>query len=442
MWKNKLFVSFIEWMKDWNMKQSPEKMVGIYGMDLYSLFKSSSAVIKYLEKVDPEEAKFVKRIYGLFDQFHGNAQEYGYAVSHGYTRSRENEIKKIVTDLFKKEPEYIQKLGFLNGDEFFYAKCNAEVVKASEEYYRKMYTFDENTWNIRDQFFYNIVCNIIEHYQKRRNIPNVKCTVWAHNSHLGDAKFTSSVERGQWNIGQLLRERFGSDVFNIGCVTYSGTVTAADEWDSDEECMKLKNGIKGSIEHILHETNSTNFLLCFKDPTMDQEFLREMEKKRLERYVGVIYRPATEKSSHYSMSSISKEFDAIVFFDKSHALIPTNPPKLWKETEEKYNMNDPDQTPEIVGGESNNTIAQNLMNLAIKFIEENHFEIAEQKLTKALKYTNEKEIQKQIYYQRALLYIRKKFYSEALEDCRRVISIDRNFSKILELFQYCLGKLQ
>eukprot|EP01080_Neovahlkampfia_damariscottae_P005783 gene5783-9604_t len=325
MWRNKSMLNFIKWLRNHNEQCPKERKVGIYGIDLYSLHKSIHCVISYLEKVDYEDANRVRRLYANFVESEGNPQQYGMKVAYGMSKSLEKEVNLALMTMLQKGPKYLEGAGkAINGDELMFATKNAELVKAAEEYYRTMYTMDEDTWNLRDTFFYKMVVGIMEHYESHRKIVEPKCVVWAHNSHLGDARFTSVSQRGQINVGQLLKEHFGSSMYNIGCISYQGKVTAADNWGDDYEFMKLKEGISGSYEALFHEATSNfakNYALIFRN-NEDRHLIENLSVKRLERYVGVIYRPDTEKQSHYCLSCLPKEFDSVIFFDESKYLLP------------------------------------------------------------------------------------------------------------------------
>jgi erythromycin esterase-like protein len=325
MWRNKQMKEFVYWLRDFNNKLLKEERIGIYGIDLYSLHKSMKIVIQYLDKVDIDDANRVRRLYENFLESEGNPQHYGMKSAIGLSPTLEKEVNLALLTMIHNGPKYLKERGkYINGDELMFATKNAELVKAAEEYYRTMYTMDENTWNLRDTFFYKMIIGLLGHYEIHRKINQPKCIVWAHNSHLGDARETSASLRGQLNVGQLLKQHFGKLAFNIGCICYQGKVTAADNWGEDFEFMKLNKGMKGSYEELFHNATqnfSKNFGIVFRNCS-DRELIEELNKPRLERYVGVIYRPDTEKQSHYSQSSLPKEFDSVVYFDETNYLVP------------------------------------------------------------------------------------------------------------------------
>lgn len=441
VWNNYQFLEFVKWLRLWNSSKSKERMVGIYGMDLYSMYKAMKAVVEYLEVVDEVEAEEARQLYEFFEQFHGSPQEYGYAASHGYAKSRVADIQKLIHTMIQKESEYMTTSGFLNGDEFFYAKQSAELVKSAESYYRNLYEMDENTWNIRDRFFFETVCSIMEHCKQHQNIQNPKCVVWAHNSHCGDARATDSSQRGQWNIGQLFRQEFNKQCFNIGCLTYRGSVTAASDWDQPEHFMKLRNGTKGSVEHLLHEgiDNSPNFFINLRELNQNRGMVTGKTKglftKNIERYVGVIYRPKTEGPSHYSRSILVNEFDAIVFIDKTNALVPIRPSVDWVRERVEFDVEDPDLYPEVTLPENSTWVAEKLNGCGTQFLQSMKFAMAELKFTKALLYTNDNRIKAEILCNRAIAFLKRRMWKEAMTDCSRSLELESNQRKAHEILK-------
>jgi len=286
-------------------------------------------VIEYLEKTDQAAAKIARERYSCFDRFHCDTQAYGYSTSFGFSKSCEAEVIKQLMDMQRRYTEEYERTGFhTEQDGIFYAKQNALVVKDAEEYYRRMFT--QNTWNLRDQHMVRTMKELLDHLGKC--YPNVtqKAVVWAHNSHLGDAAFTDSSKRGEINIGYLVRKEFGLDkTFNVGFTTYDGTVTAADDWDEPVKCKPVNPAMPGSYELLLHQVGIPSFLLIFRSNSpnlrVDKDLVEEMKKERLERAIGVIYRPDTERMSHYFHASVSKQFDALMHIDRTSAVKPLDP---------------------------------------------------------------------------------------------------------------------
>jgi len=310
-------------------------------LDLYSLFSSMEAVVEYLTKVSPEDAKRAVKSYGMFDKFQGNPSQYGFWAGLGM-QSLEKEVVDILTDILEKKEEYLQSGRMIDGDELFFATRNAALVKNAEEYYRKMYHADALTWNIRDSHMADTVHALMEFLkEKNPNIPP-KIVLWAHNSHLGDARASDrKTQLKEINLGQLLREQLGLEkTFNIGFGTSVGTVTASRKWEEPGYLYDLRPGIQHSYEKLFQTVASTssskNFMLFFRsnakeDDLVDDQVVNYLSKKsRYHRYIGVIYKPTTQKLSHCSMVRLPQEFDAYIYLDTTSAVVPLDNMEVWK----------------------------------------------------------------------------------------------------------------
>jgi len=317
MWRNADVLDFAGWLREHNDQfDHHTKKTGFYGVDLYSLFSSIEAVVSYLEKVDPEAARRARHRYSCFDHFGEDSQRYGYATTFGMSQSCEDEVVAQLVDFRKRAAEYAQRNGHIPPDEAFFAEQNVRLVKNAEQYYRSMFGGRSSSWNLRDQHMAETIQALAEHLRRQRVEPRI--VVWEHNSHLGDARATEMGRRGELNVGQLVRQRYGDDVRNVGFTTYTGTVTAADDWDGPAERKRVRPALAGSYELLFHETGMGNFLLRLRDETP----ARALEAPRLERAIGVIYRPDTERQSHYFLASLPHQFDVVLHFDRSRAVEP------------------------------------------------------------------------------------------------------------------------
>ena len=319
MWRNTVMVEFIEWLKG--------RGVGFFGIDLYSLFSSIEAVLDYLKAIDPEAALRARRRYACFEMFGDDAQAYGHASTSGAAESCEDDVVKQLMELRSKASEYARRDGRTAEDEFFFAEQNARLARNAERYYRSMFRGRVSSWNLRDQHMTETIEELISHLGKRVSRP--KLVVWAHNSHLGDARATEMGWHGELNVGQLVRERFGTEAFLLGQTTYEGTVTAASDWDAPAERKRVRPGLAGSYERLLHETGAAAFWLDLRDPPLQ----RLLKDERLERAIGVIYQPRTERQSHYFHTRLVEQFDAVLHIDATTALQPLEIESEW-ETEE------------------------------------------------------------------------------------------------------------
>jgi erythromycin esterase-like protein len=324
MWRNAAVLEFIEWLYDHN--GGPVK-AGFYGLDLYSLHASIRAVIDYLDKVDPDASRRARTRYACFDHAGEDTQAYGYAASLGLGRSCENEVVAQLVDLRRRAVEYARRDGRIAEDEYFQAEQNARLAMNAEEYYRSMFRGRVSSWNLRDRHMVETLGELVAHLD-RTTERRTKVVVWAHNSHLGDARATEMGERGEWNVGQIVRELYGDAARNVGFTTYTGTVTAASDWDGRTERKRVRPALPGSYEALFHEAGPPRFLLDFRDDGEATEALRE---PRLERAIGVIYRPETERRSHYFHARMADQFDAVIHIDETRAVVPLDRDSGWEE---------------------------------------------------------------------------------------------------------------
>jgi len=328
MWRNRDVLAFISWLHEHNSSRPPSGQVGFYGLDLYSLFASMEEVIRFLSRVDPEAAARARYRYSCFDAFGENTQAYGYAAEFGLTRSCEDQAVQQLLELQRRAAELAKRDGHLPEDEIFYAEQNARLVKNAEEYYRTMFRGRVESWNLRDRHMAETLDALIAHLQRKGT--RAKVAVWEHNSHIGDARATAMGEMGEWNVGQLARERFGADAVLVGFSTYHGTVTAASDWDAPAERKRVRPGLPGSFEALFHGVGIRDFLLTMRGDERLHEALSEV---RLERAIGVIYHPETERVSHYFEARLPKQFDAVIHLDETRAVEPLDRAAGWDEGE-------------------------------------------------------------------------------------------------------------
>ena len=276
------------------------------------------AVINYLSKVDPEAAKQARLRYACFDHVKSDPQTYGYLTSMGIKKSCVQEAIEQLLELQHHAFDYVRQDGLLAEDEYFYATQNARLVKNAENYYRSMFEGHVTSWNVRDKHMAETLSVLADHLENRLEKP-AKIIVWAHNSHVGDARATEMGSQGETNIGQLVREQHDHDAYLIGFSTYQGTVTAASEWDAPTKCININPGIEGSYEALFHHIKYRDFLL---DLRSNKELEHYLHIPRLQRAIGVIYRPETERESHYFFTRLPYQFDSIIHFDQTTAIEP------------------------------------------------------------------------------------------------------------------------
>src|SRR6266581_2880993 len=328
MWRNTVVVEFVEWLRNFNSGFDPKRARGgFYGMDLYSLHASIDAVLSYLEKVDPAAAKRARARYSCFDHFSREPQEYGYAATVGAGESCENAVVEQLTEIQRKAAEFLSRDGAVAAEELFFAEQNARLVKNAEQYYRSMFRGRASSWNLRDRHMVETIEALVAHLDGSRH---PKAIIWAHNSHLGDARATAMSQHGELNVGQLIRERFGKEAVLIGFSTYHGSVTAASDWGGPAERKNVRPALRRSYEQLFHEIGLARFWINFRERGDNIDILRT---SRLERAIGVIYRPETERFSHYFQARLPEQFDAIIHIDETRAVEPLERTSIWDKGE-------------------------------------------------------------------------------------------------------------
>lgn len=334
MWRNTDVRHFIDRVRAVNEERPAQAAkIGFYGLDLYSLHASIDAVLAYLAKVDPEAARQARYRYSCFDHFGEDSQAYGYATGFGLSNPCEDEVVAQLLDLRRRAAEYASQDGWVAEDEYFYTEQNARLVQNAEQYYRTMFHGRVSSWNLRDQHMADTLDALLAYLSKQG--PPAKIVVWEHNSHLGDARATQMGEAGELNVGQLVRERYGQEARLIGFSTYTGTVTAASDWDGPAERKRVRPALTESYEALFHDVGLEHFQVSLKGRTAAVETLRE---PRLERAIGVIYRPETERLSHYFRARLPEQFDAVLHFDETQAVEPLDRGSGWEagETPETF----------------------------------------------------------------------------------------------------------
>ena len=315
MWCNEEVLRFIKTLRAHNDAQKAGAHAGFYGLDMYSLYRSAQAVVDYLAGVDEEQAAIARRQYAAMDHVR-DPQRYGYEAVLGLRPDCRRAVRERLMALWEHAPEYLGKDGRDAADAFFFAERNAQVVASAETYYRAMFGSRAESWNVRDEHMVHTLFALKDHLRAMGGTG--KIVVWAHNSHLGDARATEMSQRGEWNVGQLVRQQAGSDAaLCAGFTTATGTVTAAYEWNGEPECRQVRMALADSYEHLFHSTRLDRFYL-----PMQGTAARVLSAPMLERAIGVLYRPETEYESHYFVASLPAQFDAVFHLDETSAVQP------------------------------------------------------------------------------------------------------------------------
>ncbi|MGB3807992.1 MAG: erythromycin esterase family protein, partial [Erythrobacter sp.] len=255
----------------------------------------------------PEAAATARERYGCLTPWQDDPASYGrMALNEGYEACEEAVVRQC-RDLLERALD--------DDGKAFGAAMNARLVASAEKYYRVMYYGGAESWNLRDSH----MADTLEHLLDQRGADS-KAIVWAHNSHIGDARATEMARvRDEHNIGQLARERWGEDVALVGFGTHTGTVSAASDWDGPREVKRIVPSHRDSYERLCHDTGMARFLI---EPAADRALADRLAQSRLERFIGVIYRPETERWSHYSEATLPSQFDEWCWFDETRALAP------------------------------------------------------------------------------------------------------------------------
>ena len=321
MWRNADILDFVGWLRNYNQHRHSQR-VGFYGLDLYSLHSSIRAVLDFLDKVDPDAARRARHRYACFDNFGEDTQAYGYATSFGLNKSCEDEVIGQWMEMRQRAADLASRDGRVTRDAFFFAEQNARLVKNAEEYYRSMFHERVSSWNLRDTHMAETLDALVRHLG-----PSAKVVVWAHNSHLGDARATEMGQRGELNLGQLVRQRYERQATLVGFTTHSGTVTAASGWDSPAERKYVRPSLPGSFEALFHQVGIPNFLLRL---SKREEATGALREPRLERAIGVIYLPRSERASHYFHALLPDQFDVVLHYDETRAVEPLERTAEWE----------------------------------------------------------------------------------------------------------------
>lgn len=311
MWRNEEVRGFVDWLHGYNSSRPAPERVAFHGLDLYSLYSSIRAVLEYLEEVDPDLAIHARQRYECLAPFEGEPAAYAKAALNPDYQTCEKPVLDMLNEMLSRHRRYAEH----DSDRFLDAIQNARLVADAEEYYRTMYYGSHSAWNLRDSHMFETLESLLKHYGD-----GSKAVVWAHNSHVGDSDATDMSRRGEFNIGRLCRARFGKELYTIGFGTDRGTVAAAPNWDAPMEIKRVRPSLEGSFERVCHQTGIPGFLLPFQKA--QGRLLEALSERFLERAIGVIYRPETERQSHYFRACLPEQFDEYVWLDETRAITP------------------------------------------------------------------------------------------------------------------------
>ncbi len=328
MWRNTAVAKFVSWLRERNGGVEEAARTGFYGLDLYSLHASMRAVIAYLEQQSPAAAAQARASYACFEEFGHDTETYAWAASRVGENTCEEAVTRQLVELRRRRMEWATRDGATAAEAFFEAEQNARLAQNAEKYYRTMFKGRTASWNVRDEHMADTLEELMTHLRTRGR--EGKVVVWAHNSHLGDARATEMGQLGELNLGQLVRERHGPEVRSIGFTTYSGTVMAASDWGERPQRKRVRAALSDSYEELFHDVGMPAFFLPLAPGGEVHELL---SRPRLERAIGVIYRPETERWSHYFRATLAAQFDGVIHIDETEAVEPLEGAGAWDEEE-------------------------------------------------------------------------------------------------------------
>jgi protein-L-isoaspartate(D-aspartate) O-methyltransferase len=311
MWRNQEMQAFVDWLHGHNRARDRETRTALYGLDLYSMSASIQAVIEYLTEADPDAAAIARARYQHLLPWRNDPAHYGQAVLAGECDACKEHVSVVTGELRARQ----ESLADRDAESYFDAMQNARLVQSAERYYRLIYQGSVASWNLRDCHMFQTVEQALAHHG-----PDARGIVWAHNSHVGDARHTAMTKRGEYNLGQLCRERFGSGVFIVGFGTHTGAVAAASRWGDAMQLIPIRPSAADSFERVCHDTGLENFMLPLRALPLDLR--QSLSEPRLQRAIGVVYRPDQERSSHYFTASLTGQFDELIWIDETRPVTP------------------------------------------------------------------------------------------------------------------------
>jgi len=315
MWRNAETRQFVDWLHAHNAELPSDQRTRFAGLDLYGMYNSIQVVLDYLDRIDPATAAIARERYGCLTPWQHDPAVYGRAALTGEYRSCEVGVVRMLTEILGKRLDYSRR----DGDRYFDSVQNAVSIANAEKYYRVMYYGAHESWNLRDRHMFQTLRALLEHHGSRSRV-----VVWEHNSHVGNAAATDMSKRGELNVGQLAKETYGEDAYSIGFGTHSGTVAAASHWGGPLEIKRVQPSHPDSYERLFHTVDAPAFLLDLQRPEVRQA----LQQERLQRAIGVIYRPETELASHYCSACLPEQFDEYIWFDVTRAVTPLQATEL------------------------------------------------------------------------------------------------------------------
>lgn len=322
-WRNTEVLQFVEWLTRFNAALSPGERAGFYGLDLYSLYTSFETALTYLKRVDPEAERRAAYRFSCFDHMREDSSAHGYVPSFSLPRSTEDEVVRQLRAVQRSRFDYARRMGRVPADDPFYADLTGTLESSADQYYRAMFSGRVPSWNLRAHHMLDVLQHLVAHLE--RTARGGRLVVWQHNANLGDASATDVARSGELSLGQLIRERWGTQAVNVGFVTHRGTVTTAAEWGAPAERRVVPPALEGSYEELFHEIEPHDFMLF----TPKAEAV--LPARRLERAIGVIYWPETERISHYVEASLARQFDAVLHLAETNAVEPLDRSAQWDE---------------------------------------------------------------------------------------------------------------
>jgi erythromycin esterase len=308
MWANHETASFCKWLKAFNNGLPDKSRVGFYGLDVYSLWESMDAIMHFLRRADPIALRAAEEAFRCFEPFR---KEEGVGNSNPSLLVPEicqDDVVELLQGIRKKLPSYET-----DQENRMSVEQNAKVISNAEEYYRTLVQGGPHSWNLRDKHMSETLDRLLQFYG-----PESKIIVWAHNTHIGDARATDMVDEGMFNLGEIARiMHHDKGVVLVGFGSNEGTVVAGRKWGAEMEIVNMPPARTNSWEYYLHEAGADNKLLIL-DEWIDNQMM--MESHFGHRAVGVVYNPRYEEYGNYVPSILPLRYNAFIYLDETRAL--------------------------------------------------------------------------------------------------------------------------
>jgi erythromycin esterase-like protein len=320
MWRNAPFRDLVEWLRHYAQTPSGRtRSIGVYGMDTQGLEPSARVVLETLARIDPATESRVREDYACLESYGYASDRYSAALKYSGAGSCEAGAASALAGLQERYASLAigaSSPAFQDEALWFSILQNAHLVHTAEAYARAL-AADSLAWNVRDSHMADAVDAVLARLQKMDGRPG-RLVVWAHNTHIGDARAMDRGTRsGYWSVGQLLRERHPGETVLVGFTTRAGTVRAAPEWGKPDRVFNIRRPAWESAPAIFGRTHIPRFMLIFSDAETQ---LGALDNDVPMRAIGAVYSPKFERRDHYYRGALTRQFDAVIHTDITQAV--------------------------------------------------------------------------------------------------------------------------